>query len=240
VFDPAGGDAEAERISRVYERYGSSPGRAARYSAANLGNRAIVAERDRMVDAMLGRLGLLPLTGRRVLDVGSGFGHELARMGDLGARPADLVGVDLVPERVERARLAYPAIDFRTGDGRALDLPDDSVDVVLCYTLFSSILDRPAARGIAAEIARVLKPGGALVWYDMRYPSPANRNVRPIGADEIRAMFTTFGATIRSVTVLPPLARRLGSLTPAVYPALARVAPLRSHLLAALVKPGSR
>lgn len=237
MLDPqAGRDAEADRIIRVYEQYGASPALAARYAADNPGNQAMVAERDQAVSRLLGQAGLLPLTGRRVLDVGCGFGHELAGMCRMGARAEDLVGVDLVPERVERARLSFPAIDYRIGSAVELELEDESVDVVLCYTLFSSILDRLTASRAAAEIARVLKPGGAVAWYDLRYPSVANRNVRAIRADEVRAMFPGFSATLSPITLIPPLARRLGSLTPTLYPTLARLGPLRSHLVGALVK----
>jgi hypothetical protein len=75
-----GPDAEAERIGRTYDRYRSSPAHMARHGGGNPGNQAIVAERDRVVDHLLGEVGLASLRGRRVLDVGCGYGHELARM----------------------------------------------------------------------------------------------------------------------------------------------------------------
>jgi SAM-dependent methyltransferase len=240
MLDPsAERDAEAERISRIYEGYGSSLARAGRYSAENPGNRAIVSERHRVVDGLLRARGLTPLRGRRVLDVGCGFGHELARMRELGAMDEDLAGVDLLPDRVENARRAFPAIDFRVGNAANLDAAGESVDLVLCYTLFSSVLDGDVAGRIAAEIERVLRPGGAVAWYDLRYPSPSNRNVRAVGAGEIRALFPGLDAVLRTVTLLPPLARRLGRLTPVAYPTLVRLRPLRSHLAGLLVKPRS-
>ena len=241
MFDPAAGpDAEAERIGRAYARYRSSAASAARHAVGNRGNQAIVAERDRVVDALLSRVGLNPLTGRRVLDVGCGYGHELARMRELGASPQHLVGVDLLPDRLERARRDFPGIDFRQGNAAALDLEDASFDLVLCYTLFSSILDRATAGRVAAEVTRVLRPGGAVAWYDLRYPNPRNPDVRPLGAAEVRALFPGHAATLRAVTLLPPLARRLGPLTPAAYPALTRVRPLCSHLAGVLVEPGGQ
>lgn len=232
-WDP---DGEAERIERVYGRYRSSPSHVARHASANPGNQAIVAERDRTVDALLAEFGMAPLGGRRVLDVGCGFGHELARMEALGARPADMIGVDLVPERVDHARQAFPLIDFRVGNAAALEFPDESFHVVLCYTLFSSILDDETARRVAAGVERVLSPGGALAWFDIRYPNPANRNLRAVSRRTVRALFPTLTPHLRTVTLLPPLARRLGGLTPVAYPMLARVAVLRSHLAGLLVK----
>jgi SAM-dependent methyltransferase len=232
-------DGEAERIGRVYERYRSSPSHVARHTSANPGNRAIVAERDRAVDGLLREIGLAPLAGRRVLDVGCGFGHELARMEALGASAADMFGVDVVPERVGRAKQAFPLIDFRVGNAEALEFPDESFDLVLCYTLFSSILDDEPARHVAAEIERVLRPGGALAWFDIRYPNPANRNLRAVPAHAVKELFPALTPHLRTVTLLPPLARRLGGLTPVAYPLLARAVFLRSHLAGVLVK-GSR
>ena len=43
-------------------------------------------------------------------------------------------------------------------------------------------------------------------------------------------------AHLRTVTVLPPLGRRLGRLTPIAYPVLARVGVLHSHAAGVLVK----
>lgn len=231
-----GPDAEAERIRRTYDRYRSSPSHAARYADDNPGNRAIVAERNRVVDHLLREVGLASLRGRRVLDVGCGYGHELVRMEAHGARPEDMVGVDLLPERVDRARLTFPLIDFRVGNAATLDLADESFDVVLCYTLFSSILDEATARRVASEVGRVLKQGGAVAWFDMRYPNPGNRGVRAVPAGAVRALFPTLTPHLRTVTLLPPLARRLGRLTPIAYPALARVGPLRSHIAGVLVR----
>ncbi len=237
MLDPQWGpDREAERIGRTYERYRSSPSHVARHAGGNPGNQAIVAERDRAVDGLLREVGLAPLTGRRVLDVGCGFGHELARMRTLGARPEDLAGVDLLPERIEQARLAFPAIDYRVGNAATLEFADESFEVVLCFTLFSSILDGVTAGRVAVEIDRVLKPGGAVVWFDLRYPSPRNRSLRAVPAGTVRAMFPRLTPHLRTVTLLPPLARRLGRLTPVAYRALARVSLLRSHLVGVLVK----
>ena len=50
-------------------------------------------------------------------------------------------------------------------------------------------------------------------------------------------LFAGFRGHWTSLTLLPPLARRLGPLTPFAYPALAAIAPLRTHLLGVLIKP---
>jgi SAM-dependent methyltransferase len=112
-----------------------------------------------------------------------------------------------------------------------------SFDLVLAYTIFSSILDRVMAANVASEITRVLRPGGGIVWYDFRCDSPSNRNVRGIGADGVRRLFPELHGELASLTLLPPVVRRLGFLTPVAHRPLALVPPVRSHLLGLLVKP---
>jgi len=220
---------EADRIARAYKDLESTGPE--RWSLANRGNQAILAERRRRTRGLLGSLA-----GRRVLEVGSGRGGELAWLLELGASPADLTGVDLLPDRVEAARAAHPGLDFRTGNAEHLEFDDAAFDLVMAITVFSSILEPAMADRVAAEIVRVLKPGGALLWYDFRYDNPSNRDVRGVNAAEVRRLFPTLQGRLSGLTLLPPLARRLGPLTPAAYPLLSKVPPLQSHLLGLLKK----
>lgn len=220
---------EADRIASVYR----GPRRASLWDASNPGNRAILAERR----ALTRRLLPASLAGKRMLEVGSGHGSELAWMVELGARPSDLAGVDLLPERVEAARAAHPDIDFRVANGEHLDFTDSSFDLVMAFTLFTSILDPQMAANVASEMRRVLRPGGGVLWYDFRYDNPFNRNVRGVDEAKVRSLFPGFSGRLHSLTLIPQLARRLGPLTAAAYPRLASVPPLRSHLLGLLTKP---
>jgi len=83
----------------------------------------------------------------------------------------------------------------------------------------------------------LFRAGGGLLWYDVRYDSLSNRNVRAVTAARVRELFPPLRGELATVTLLPPLARRLGPLTAGAYPLLARVAPLRSHLIGLLRKP---
>jgi SAM-dependent methyltransferase len=116
--------------------------------------------------------------GETVLDVACGPGEssvQLAR--EAGCR---VVGIDLSPESIEQARRAAKDADlggsarFVVGDAEALPLEDASVAGVLCECSFCTFPDKRAA---AAELARVLKPGGRLALSDMtadpeRLPAP--------------------------------------------------------------------
>lgn len=107
----------------------------------------------------------------------------------------------------------------------------------MAITVFSSILDASMARNVAAEIERVMKPGGGLLWYDVRYDSVSNPNVKAVTRRRIAELFPDLHGRLRTATLLPPLARRLGQATSAAYPALAMMPPLRSHLVGFLRKP---
>jgi ubiquinone/menaquinone biosynthesis C-methylase UbiE len=100
-------------------------------------------------------LGSVP-TGR-ALDAACGTGRHAAHLVRLGHR---VVGVDLTPEMLARARDRVPGAEFHTADLRNLPADDESFDVVVCGLALAHLpeLD-PAVR----ELARVLAPGGHLI-----------------------------------------------------------------------------
>lgn len=226
---------EEERIQRVYRNYVST-NKTATWSAANPGNLTAYQRRRSALRSMLQNMGFWPLANRRILDVGCGLGDVLAGFTQWGAEPSNLVGVDLLEDRIETAKIRYPTVRFERSNAEQLAFEDRSFDLVLYFTVFSSILDDTMARNVASEGARLLKSNGAVIWYDFRYPSP-NRNTRPMQRVDIQKLFPDFSLLLRTITLLPPLARRLSRLTPVLYPLLAAIPPLRSHYLGLLVKP---
>jgi ubiquinone/menaquinone biosynthesis C-methylase UbiE len=100
-----------------------------------------------------------------VLEVGCGTGVLTRR---LAGRPevASVVGVDVAPALLERARALCPGVTFREGDAAALPFDDGSFDVVVLDSTLSHVPD--AARAVA-EAHRVLRPGGQLAVLDGDY-----------------------------------------------------------------------
>lgn len=91
------------------------------------------------------------------LDVGCGEGRFCRMMRAAGVRP---VGVDPIPLMLEMARARDPGGDYRVGRAEKLDWPDASFDLVVSYLTLIDIDDMEQA---VAEMARVLRPGGALL-----------------------------------------------------------------------------
>ncbi len=99
---------------------------------------------------------LLPARGDglRLLDVGCGTGHHLARA---RARGFTVAGVDGSPEMLEQAARACPEAELRRCDVEALPFPPGGFDVVLSIEVLRYL---PDVRAGVSELARVTRAGG--------------------------------------------------------------------------------
>ena len=114
------------------------------------------------------------LSGKRVLDIGSGLGgHDIVLARDYGA---DITGIEIEPDLVARARRLIERerlsdrIRVELVAPGPLPLPDQGFDVVYSSAAFTQVADK---RGMFGECFRVLRPGGELLVYDwMKAPGP--------------------------------------------------------------------
>jgi ubiquinone/menaquinone biosynthesis C-methylase UbiE len=97
-----------------------------------------------------------------VLDVGCGQGKSFRPLNEIFA-PQKIVAVDFEAECLGRAALEAEGlpVDLRRGDISALELADDSVDVLFCHQTFHHLTRQ---RQALAEFYRVLKPGGLFLF----------------------------------------------------------------------------
>jgi SAM-dependent methyltransferase len=205
--------------------------------------------------ALLGGLAAagVELQGARVAEVGCGAGYFLSRFLDYGAGHAS--GIDLMDDRVARARERDPRLDVVAGDASELPWGDGTFDVVSQFTCLSSVLDHEVRRAIASEMWRVLAPGGALVSYDVRPDSVPIRVLRrlaalrggaggstgtPIAPVRVSELESWFAGTLRArpVGIYPELASKLARF-PLLMRATARCPGLQIHTLAVATKPGA-
>ena len=97
--------------------------------------------------------------GGAICDLGCGPGHVTRYLHERGAH---VIGIDLSPGMIERARALTPGVRFETGDMRALDVPDGGFQAVVA--MYSIIHIAPESLAdVFRELRRVLAPGGTLV-----------------------------------------------------------------------------
>ena len=103
----------------------------------------------------------------RLLDVACGTGRFLTFVKDNFPR-LPIIALDLSRYYLAEARRqlrAWSTVQFVQALAESMPLPDRAVDVVTCTYLFHEV-PREQRRTIAAEIARVLTPGGRLIFAD--------------------------------------------------------------------------
>lgn len=224
---------EADRIIREYARREVEiPDD--RYSPTSRAELYMTQSKERAAVLLLERSGSLPLPGRRALEVGCGTAPWLATFESWGARQANLAGIDLLPEPVERARERLSGADLKVGDATALPWDDGSFDIVVQSTVFTSILDGDMRHAVAAEMARVLAPGGTMLWFDFFVNNPRNPNVSGVRRPELARLFPSFELTTRRIILAPPLSRRIARVSWLATEALEALRLLNTHYMAAL------
>ncbi len=165
-----------------------------------------VRGRDATVE-LAGRARLSP--GLRVLDVGSGLGGSARYLA--AEHGCQVVGVDLTREYVDVARKLADLVglgqrvEFRQASALELPFGDAEFDVVWTEHVQMNIADK---RSFYAELARVLKPGGRLVFHDI-FRGPSGEPYYPVPwaetsaisamatPDAIRDLLPTVGLTVQ-------------------------------------------
>jgi SAM-dependent methyltransferase len=157
-------------------------------------HRAFVPLTSRLIEPLLDAAEVA--AGTRVLDVGSGPGYVAAAC---AARDASPIGVDVAPQMVTLARSLHPHIEFVEGSAEQLPFEDASFDAVVANF---AILHVGRPERAAAEMRRVLKPGGSVAL--STWDAPGNARLPGIFFDAVQEV----GAVAPSdVPTGPPMFR---------------------------------
>jgi SAM-dependent methyltransferase len=223
---------------RIHEAYARRTAAGKGYSWFERGHLFMVQELERRLLDRLERHAMAPLCSKQILEIGCGNGHWLREFIKWGATPENLAGVDLLAERIAQAcRLSPPGVNLTRGNAAQLDFADASFDIVVQATVFTSILDTALKVKIAAEMLRVLKPTGVLLWYDFRVNNPRNPDVRGIERAEIGKLFSGCQIILERITLAPPLLRAVAPYSwPGSY-LLSAIPWACTHYLGTIRKP---
>lgn len=173
--------------------------------------------------------------GEVVLDLGSGGGFDCFIAGPKVGATGRVVGVDMTPEMLTKARRNITAyrertglnnVEFRLGEIEHLPVADRSVDVVISNCVLNLSPDKPQ---VWRDIARVLRPGGRVAVSDLALLRSLPHEIREMvealvgciaGAvliDETKRMMEVAGLVDIRLTPKPGYVEALGEMQDPLY-----------------------
>jgi SAM-dependent methyltransferase len=200
---------DLDRLRAEYAERDSRADTRRKYLPLEMANLFALQGRQREVLKVLHRQGFDSIARQEILELGCGRGGVLLEYLGYGAAPERLHGTDLLSARVQDARRLLPNVSITCADGQRLPYKSGSFDLVLQYTVLSSVLDFEVKANLAREMLRVLRvPRGRILWYDF-WLNPINPQTHGIRLAEVRKLFPACHLDVRKITLAPPIARRL-------------------------------
>lgn len=181
--------------------------------------------------------------GQIVLDLGSGGGFDVFQAGEKVKAAGHVIGVDMTPEMLAKARnnifqyqerTGLDNVEFRLGEIEHIPVGDNCVDVVLSNCVINLSPDKPQ---VWKEIHRVLKSGGKLSVSDLAILKPLPDKVRSMATalvgcvagavlvDETRAMLEKTGFTDIILTPKPGYIQQMQEWNDPLYREIADALP---------------
>lgn len=173
--------------------------------------------------------------GQTVLDLGSGGGFDVFQAGQAVKAAGRVIGVDMTPEMLAKARknsdfyqqsTGLDNVEFRLGEIEHLPVADNCIDVVLSNCVINLSPDKPQ---VWREVFRVLKPGGKVSVSDLALLKPLPENIREMAAalvgcvagaalvEDTRAMLAAAGFSSIVLTPKPDYVRSMQSWNDPLY-----------------------
>ncbi|MHC4617640.1 MAG: class I SAM-dependent methyltransferase [Planctomycetota bacterium] len=226
---------EAERVKRAYQLRKEKQWWK-RYSWYQKGTLQSLQERERVLLYML-KNTVGNLSDKRILDVGCGRGTMLIQLLLYGAKTESCFGIDILEDRINEAKAKLPGMTFICCSAEDIPLEKGTFDLVTMFTCLSSVLDSDIRRKICEEAFAMLRPGGWFLIYDFRVSNPSNPDVRGVRLGELKAYFPGRKYHSKKLTLLPPLARFIGSYSMFMCSVLSVFPFLKMHRMTIFQKP---
>lgn len=181
--------------------------------------------------------------GQVVLDLGSGGGFDVFQAGQIVKTAGRVIGVDMTPEMLAKARknidfyqqnTGLDNVEFRLGEIEHLPVADGIVDVVLSNCVINLSPDKPQ---VWREVFRVLKPGGNVSVSDLALLKPLPENIRKMAAalvgcvagaalaEDTRSMLESAGFRSIVLTPKPDYVRSMQNWNDPLYRQIAEALP---------------
>jgi len=181
--------------------------------------------------------------GQTVLDLGSGGGFDVFQAGEKVKASGRVIGVDMTPEMLAKARknieqywqrTGLDNVEFRLGEIEHLPVSDASVDVVLSNCVINLSPDKPQ---VWRDVFRVLKQGGKVSVSDLALLKPLPENIKELAAalvgcvagavlvEETRAMLEKTGFNSIALMPKPDYVRNMQDWNDPLYKQIAEALP---------------
>ena len=186
--------------------------------------------------------------GQTVLDLGSGGGFDVFQAGQIVKAAGRVIGVDMTPEMLGKARknidfyqqnTGLDNVEFRLGEIEHLPVADNCSDVVLSNCGINLSPDKPQ---VWREVFRVLKPGGKVSVSDLALLQPLPEDIREMAAalvgcvagaalvEDTRAMLEAAGFAAIVLTPKPDYVRSMQNWNDPLYRQIAEALPKSEQL----------
>ena len=228
--------SEEERIKSIYKEYMNNSKILNKWSSKKVGNNFIQKE-FLITFKHLIKNNNIDVINKTILDIGCASGNKVKTLLEIGFNKKFITGIDIRENCIENAKLQFPNSKFYKMDAREIQFSDKKFDFINVFTLFSSVLDDQNRYKVANEMIRLLKPNGIIMYYDVRYNNPANKNLKAVKRKQIFKLFPNMNIELLPVTLFPYLSRNLGTFNNQLYFLLSKIRFLRTHYIG-LIKKG--
>jgi len=201
---------EIERIKSVYKIYDNSKNYKDLYLPCGGRYSYIFFSLFKRLNFFFIKQNIKTLEKKKILDIGCGFGNNFIKFYQFGAKPENIFGVDLLFYRLKEVKKKFNIKNLINCNCANIPFKNREFDIVTQFVVFSSILDDNMCKNIAAEMLRVLKDDGIIIWYDSYGGNMMSEHTRSYSEKQIKEFFPDCKYEFKRIIPHSQLTFRLG------------------------------